>query len=437
MRMLYLTLLQSPLDDLFQSQVTTLLLELKRRYGTKIDIFLVAACPIVSISRRGLLFFFDKYREREAHINRTMGDAGVHFKLIPIYFPFLLRWGSYVGIGLLFLVGLLVLPPLLLIVRNFRPDVIHCRSYPATVIALVIKALKTSRKPSVVFDMRGLYPEEGVVHRRWAVDSLTFRLWKVVESKMLALCDKIVVLSDAFRDHVISITEVARTKTASIPASVDLNVFSRGSNGCDLDSRHAAIIDNWKDKIIFSYHGGLNSWHSPSALAKVFRVIRQCVPDARMMVITGFDHNVLREVFSAEGLAESDFLLLRAGFSEMPSYLSKAKYALVPAGPIDSEPNQARLLIYRTMTGLKVSEALAMGLPIVANEIIGGLRTVMASHTIGITFSLAELHDLPTRFTRLANNRDTVSEECRRYALETFNIEKAATLYYSLYADLR
>ena len=53
--------------------------------------------------------------------------------------------------------------------------------------------------------MRGVYPKEGeFLFPNWHKDGLNYKIWKHIEKHMLLTADHIVVVSDRFKQHILS-----------------------------------------------------------------------------------------------------------------------------------------------------------------------------------------------------------------------------------------
>jgi glycosyltransferase involved in cell wall biosynthesis len=114
--------------------------------------------------------------------------------------------------------------------KNKRPDIVHCRSYMASLIGLFLKKKFHTR---FIFDMRGFWADERMDGNIWIKTRLLHRyLYHYFKKK------EIDFLSNA--DYTISLTENAKKEIASwpqlkgkdipiqvIPCCADLDHFSQ------------------------------------------------------------------------------------------------------------------------------------------------------------------------------------------------------------------
>jgi len=78
------------------------------------------------------------------------------------------------------------------LIKKNNIDIVHCRSYHSTYLALKTRE-KYSLDVKVVFDARGILPEEGVVKQNYTTDSADYSFWKDIEKYLLNYSDKIIV----------------------------------------------------------------------------------------------------------------------------------------------------------------------------------------------------------------------------------------------------
>ena len=89
--------------------------------------------------------------------------------------------------------------------------VIHARSYPAGVLALIFKGLLGIR---FLFDMRGFWADERVDGGVWQKGGALYYLIKSIECRLVTHADRIVVLSHRARDL---LPELVSRKSSQLP----------------------------------------------------------------------------------------------------------------------------------------------------------------------------------------------------------------------------
>jgi glycosyltransferase involved in cell wall biosynthesis len=380
----------------------------------------------VRIGRRGIsLFLLDERHGLEA-LNEEYRRNGVKFRCIFLPIVTLRRWGAQLSLPLLAFLTVISFPLVVFRIARSQPDILHCRSYMATVIALAIKLVFPKLK--VVFDPRGFWPEEGVVGGVWSESSLTFRLWKRIEKYVIKRSDVTIALSKSFAEHIHSIEPRAICQV--VYTSVDVAKFKL-ARGLRTQKRKQLGFGNSK---VFVYNGSLGSWHDPELLARMYRSFRQSVGDTSLLVLTGYDKQKLNLVFQRNGLDASEFLIAVAKHDEVASYLAAADYGLVPLR--DLAKKRPMTVIADTMIGTKVSEYLASGLPIVVNRNVGGLRPLMAEYKIGVEWNSDQPQEVVGGFKDVVENDSSYRKDCDYVAGRYFSLDEVARAYFEIYEQV-
>ena len=423
MRILYLTFFEPVTHNgLYKTQVKQLLCKLATRHSGELTVLHFAFLPAVEVGRKGLSVpFISKWQELAA-LKSEYHQHGVTARIIFLPIIILKRWGSSFPLPLLGLLLALSVPILLCRMVRQRPDIIHCRSYVATILALFMKLFYRDLK--VVFDPRGFLPEEGVVMRRWEHSSITFRIWKLVERHLLRRSDKVVALSEPFADRISEMVKEA--KCVVIYANADVQEFKRAQQFRDFKRRELDL----EGKTVFVYNGSLHAWHDPSLLAHVYRTLSQSLGHTKLLVITGYDKDKLEAVFRGNGLCTEDFLIVAAEPSEVPGYLVTGDFGLIPLRQISETDPMA--VVADTMVGTKVAEYLACGLPIIVNKNVGGMKSLMEQYRIGISFDSKNLEGIVKGIQHIKDNY--IQKDCELVVERYFSLDQAAESYYQVYS---
>jgi glycosyltransferase involved in cell wall biosynthesis len=296
----------------------------------------------------------------------------------------------------------------------------------ATVIALSLKLLFPELR--VVFDPRGFWPEEGVVEGKWREKSLTFRLWKKIEKYLFRRSEKVIALSESFADHVHDIHP--QTNCAVIYTSVHVEKFKEARLLREQRRRELGFGDSK----VFVYNGSLGSWHDPVLLAEIYRSLRQSLGDAKLLVITTRNKEKLSAVFHSNGLYAKEFLILMAKPDEVASFLAAADYGIVPLRGINKRGPMT--VVADTMVGTKVAEYLASGLPIIVNQRVGGLRSLIAGYKIGLFFDSNDLQGMLSRFEDALKHYSSYQADCEQVADRYFSLDQVSRGYFEVYRQL-
>ncbi|MBW4964148.1 hypothetical protein [Sulfitobacter sp. CW3] len=309
-------------------------------------------------------------------------------------------------------------------IRKCRADVIQCRSYVATHLALETRA-RFGLTCRVVFDARSLMPEEGAISGRWDHNDANFAFWKQREANILASADLSLAVSQPMQDR---FDKLGARRSALIHLNVDIGA---------LDEKRIADTSRVKAGApVVAYCGYLaeNTWHSPTNLWEAFNSFLSHCPGARLLVITKSSHKMLRESLKAQGMAE---MLKVITFTSAPSpaetvsLLQDADLSIfsyrTPANSFEKEMAEP---VFAT----KSAEYLCAGLPMIVNNFCGGARDYAIDRDAGVGYDVEALlsaQDVET-LMRQACDRVRISHTARA----DFSIDQNAKRLASLFHDL-
>ena len=424
MKILYLTFLESVIHNgIYETQVKQLLCDLAAQHSGKMSVSHYAFLPAAEIGRKGVtVYSVDPRRKLEA-LRQEYLRHGVDGRCIFLPMLILRRWGQ--SLPFMSLAIALAFPVLLYRVLRQRYDIIHCRSYPATVLAVLLKIFL--RNVKVVFDPRGFFPEEGVVTGKWRNGSLTFKLWKRLESCLLQRSDKVVALSESFAERVSTIATEAQTTV--IYACADLEQFRQARPSRSLKRQQLGL----DGKTVFVYNGSLHAWHDPRLLARLFVSIKWQLTDTKLLVITRHDKREVERLFRENGLQE-DFIIVAAEPNDVPEYLAAGDYGMVPLREISGD--DAFRIVADTMIGLKVTEYLASGLPLIVNNDVRGIKPLLDQFRIGASFDSGKLDEVVPAIRHMIDHRQQYEADSLLVAEKLLSLEHATKSYYQLYQQL-
>ncbi len=429
MNVMYLVTLEHLVDNgIISSQVIDLLCEIKRN-NNNVNIVLVAIQPVMIIGRRGISI--NRYIFcRDNHLKSFLKNNDIKLVLIPFWIPQLRRWGVYLSIWLLTIFSIYCTPFIYALTIIHKTDFIHCRGYLSGFLATIVSVLRRNIK--VIFDPRGLLPEEGVEQSLWKYKSVNYNIWKRIEHHILKNCNKVIALSTEFATYLKDI--IPSLDVSVIYAGVDIGKYNINP---DAKNNFKRIFD-LEGKKVFIYVGSLGTWNSPEILAATFKKIHEICGNSYLIVLTNYNKTFILRIFSDYVIDSKNYMIHKATPDDVPKYLSVSDYGIVP-GRIHIEDNIALKVTNKTMIGLKVSEYMAAGLPLIVNKDIPALVAILSSNNLGYIFE----YDKNTKSVRFENNsvlldnlHATKAENCKRFSANNFDIDKVAEKYVKLYNSL-
>jgi glycosyltransferase involved in cell wall biosynthesis len=356
-----------------------------------------------------------KNRKKISAARDELENFGIDLVLMPTpYFP---RRFAFAGRWYLLPVVLLATLPVLLCIFLIKEiSLFHCRSYPITTAALILKRIFGTK---FIFDPRSDFPEENITAGRWTETSLSFKMWKLLERLFLKNSNATIAIASTYNKHFQSVFRDSRLY--EIPNNVDVEKFVRDDSFRDAYRDESGI----GRKIVFCYEGSMGyHWHNPEVYAQYIVEMRALQEDhIFLFVIPKSDVTPLKETFDEYGIDSAEYLVEHADFTDVPKYLSVADFGL------------EFMERYKIAMGIKFAEYLAMGLPVVINSQVGGARTIIEEYGVGTILDLGQNNFLE-QLIELIENRDEIAKKCRSLAEALFSNEVVSNRYAHLYEQL-
>lgn len=305
------------------------------------------------------------------------------------------------------------------IAREIGAEVIHCRSYIASVMGLWIKRATGAK---LIFDMRGFWPDERVDGGIWSARGLTYKIFKKVERRLFLGADHVVSLTRAgVREYEsFDYMQGQPAKSTVIPTCTNLEMFQ--------------VRDVPREGLTLGYVGSVGSWYLFDTVARVVARVFERHPEARFLVITKGSNDLVRTALKKAG-ADLDRVEIRgADFSEVADQIAR-----MDAGVFFYRPTRSK----RATSPTRLGEFLACGKPCLGNEGVGDIAENLAETGTGITLPALQTEDV------VLDNLDAVLDQlfamaadpgmaarCRAVAEERFSLTAGVAAYSGIYAHL-
>jgi glycosyltransferase involved in cell wall biosynthesis len=410
MKVLYLTWGETPRSyGVFGSQVIGQFVENSKSMPDA-EFHFASAVPII---HSGLIREKLKY---PVELNRVKTKLGsIKFHRLPIYAPQNLvnsnrKTFKWMHLGAHFHLKKLI--------QKIQPDILHCRSYHASWAALSVKK-KFGFSYKIIFDARGLWPEEVALKKEYAPHSKDYKFLKNIESTLLEESDLTIAVSDTMQSHYEKIG-VNRISTVYLSANTKELVFNRNTIK---ETKHTNLC----------YVGALSddTWHRPSELLILFKRIKNILPDAQLTIVTTSSHEKVRTYFS-EFSQDTIKITTSKSVLELKNIFKKMDFGLMS---YFTPSTKQETLLSKMVLAVKTAEYLTAGLPMIVNKACEGAAYLIEKYNLGVAYD-------PNTFEELTLDKITgfnTPEEQERISViasQLFDYQYHARQYAELYKEL-
>lgn len=245
--------------------------------------------------------------------------------------------------------------------KKERFDFTHCRSYVAASAGL---ALKHAFGVPFLFDMRGFWVDERVDNGQWNLKNPFFRFfynyYKKKEKAYFRESEHIISLTWKGKQELETRYEVPAGKVTVIPCCVDLKHFDYSRVDAAQVAEQKKALGIRPGEQVLSYLGSLGGWYLEKEMLDFFRVLKTTYPAARFLFITQDPVEKIARAASASGVDPKDIIVQPATRKEVPLFLSLSDWAVFFIKDAYSK---------RASSPTKQGEIMAMGLPLICNDI--------------------------------------------------------------------
>lgn len=299
-------------------------------------------------------------------------------------------------------------------ITNNNIDILHGRIHVATLMGAIARKL-SKRKPQLIFDIRGFFPEEYTDAGVWPENGWLYRTAKKVERWLMREADGFVVLTEKAKD-ILFANETRPVEV--IPCCVDFE--SRFSSDNDSSKNDIGTELGAKDRFVIAHVGALGGLYLTDEIVDFLDSARSLEPTTYGLFLTQTDPTHLISLLREKGFTEKDYFVGQVASHEIPAYLSiadvglsfvKATYATQSRSPT------------------KIPEYLAAGLPIIANAGVGDVDRLITDEGVGVlidSFAHESYIDAIKRIKQLGE----IGNKCRTVAKDRFDLEAVGGVRY-------
>ena len=310
-------------------------------------------------------------------------------------------------------------------------DLIHCRSYLATLCGFTLKA---KFKTPVLFDMRGLWADEKLDGRIWDIRNPLYKkiydFFKAKEKQFIKLSDGIISLTR-------KAWPILEKSGGGLP-----NGQVRETIPCCTDEHHfdPATVDeeevaSWKSRLNISdddflmvYLGSISTWYLPDEMLHFFKLLLTVRPHAKFLIVSTESPQPVLATASRLGIPKDRIIFTSSTRKRLPALLKLSDIGICFIKPAFSK---------NASSPTKLGEFLCMGIPVVCNRGIGDTDEVIQNIGGGVLcdpFNDESMRAAADSILKIASDRDPAA--IRTGAIRYFSLERGVQLYAGVYRQI-
>jgi glycosyltransferase involved in cell wall biosynthesis len=307
--------------------------------------------------------------------------------------------------------------------KNKGLDLIHCRSYITTLVAL---GFKKKYKTPFIFDMRGFYPDERVDGKLWSLNNIIFKkvynYFKSKEKEFLQYSDYTISLTENGKKEILSWNLPNQSKIKVIPCCTDENLF-KTKNIQNVRSE----LGFKKENFIISYVGSIGTWYMLDEMLDFFKCLKTKKPNAKLFFITKDNPQLILEKVKSKGIETTSIKIQPSSREMMPSYIGASNFSIFFILPVFSK---------KASSPTKMGEIMNLGIPIICNSGVGDVDEIMGKSMPELLVKEFSNNEYERVIDLITNNykpnQKTIIEISHNY----YSLEKGVEKYKEVYHEI-
>jgi glycosyltransferase involved in cell wall biosynthesis len=304
-----------------------------------------------------------------------------------------------------------------------RPEVVIASS-PQLLVALSGWWLAACKRVPFVFEVRDLWPESLSAVGMGGKNSLMNRALAKLAGFLYGKADRIVVVTPAFKDHLIKHWNIAADKISVIENGVETNLFSPRNTDADIRRELGA-----EEKFVVSYIGTIGMAHGLESVIEAAARMRQSAPHILFLLLgEGAEKERILSLARAQGLTNLRFVGQQPR-EKIPAYIAASDACLVLLKKAE---------VFKTVIPTKMLEFMSCSRPVILG-VEGQARKIMDEARAGIGIDPGSADELVEAIALLAANptlRESLGRNGRRYIQQRFSRRSTATAYLDVLENL-
>ena len=302
-------------------------------------------------------------------------------------------------------------------------DLIHCRSYITSLVAL---GFKKKYKIPLIFDMRGFYADERVDGKIWSLDNFIYKniykYFKSKEKEFLQYSDYTISLTTTGKKEIVSWSLPNQSKIKVIPCCTDEILFQKKN----IQNVRSELGFN-KDDFIISYVGSIGTWYMLDEMLDFFKCLQIKNPNTKFLFITKDSPKLILEKAKSKKIDVSSIKIKPSSREMMPSYIGLSDFSIFFILPVFSK---------KASSPTKMGEIMNLGIPIICNSGVGDVDEIMEKSMPELLVKDFSNNEYDRVIDLITNNykpnQKTIIETSHSY----YSLEKGVEKYKEVYKEI-
>lgn len=299
-----------------------------------------------------------------------------------------------------------------------RPDVVIASS-PQLLVGLSGWWVSFAREVPFVFEVRDLWPESLAAVGVSGEDSLLHQGLEKVAGFLYEKANLVVVVTPAFKDHLVRRWRVPEEKIAVVENGVETDLFAPAPPSVHQTLRRQL---NAQSKFVVCYIGTMGNAHGLVTLIDAAAKLQYQDPDVLFLLIgEGAEKEKVKSLAQARGLSNVHFLDQQPR-EKIPAFISAADACLVLLKKTD---------VFKTVIPTKMLEFMSCGRPVILG-VDGQARQIVEQAGAGIAIEPENSDALVAAINQLKANeelRNRLGAQGREYIIRNFSRARTAQKY--------
>ncbi|GAB4131306.1 MAG: glycosyltransferase family 4 protein [Raineya sp.] len=291
-------------------------------------------------------------------------------------------------------------------------QLIHARSYLSALIAL---SFKKKYKIPFIFDMRGFWADERIDGGLWNLKNPVYKyiynFFKRKEKEFLQEASYTISLTYNAKQEIQNWRGFESTPIQVIPCCVDMAVF------CP----QPQIAKN--KKLTMSYLGSIGTWYLLDEMLIFYQELLKTYPEAIFSFITTEDPVVILQEAKKLALPLAQIQIRKANREQVPVFLAESHFSIFFIKDAYSK---------KASSATKMAEILAMGIPILTND-IGDHEFLAQKYHFGKILSSLDRQTMQEAISSIPEMLQISAQSLRNIVEEYFDLQKGVDLYNDVY----